>query len=311
MKGQSEPINWILILVGGVVFLLFLIVIIKMLITSNQEKADVMSTTKLKLIIENSQGAPKTVSKAYLPDFEVACNGDYEITYKSNTLNFKQALFSSKKISGETIIWSEEFLFPYPTITLTYLVPKKSLIIFNSRTQNFKNLFPDEVTIRSSNDFSNEDLKGYDIVTFVSNRELIETVAREENQIIHGLKITEPNELKFYDYDNGFEEVGTSRYVQEGLLIGAILSNYEIYNCSLAKVDDKIDLLAEIHKKRIGNITTDVTECINEYGLYNTYFTNLITEDISGDADNDMLKEKSNIRILNNALVTKNCPTIY
>lgn len=313
MKGQTaQPISWILVIVAGIIFLLFFVAIIRVILNNNEERTNTITTTQLKRYVETSQGTPKLLTKTYLPEFDVSCNQDYEITYKSNTLSFKQAIFSPKKISGETTIWSEELLFPYPTITLTYIVPKNTLIIFDTNTQNLQELFSNNITTKVSSDYHTENLKGYtNVIIVVADDIEQKTVKKEPNQNIYGIFINN-NDLTFYDYNNKFVKIGTSKYYQDELLIGAIVSNKEIYDCSLAKVDYKINLLAEIQKGRIENITNELEEQHRCYGYYDTaIFDDLTNNKISSDNNNNMLDARTNIKRKNNLLIAQSCPVIY
>ena len=160
MRGQvAHPLNWILVLFAGVVFLIFFVVLIKGMVEGGEHKQAISDLTYIKDLIESSQANPNTVTRFLTKEFNTECElGLFTARMSPQTLDFSgQAIFASPALEEDILLWSHQFELGGPIMALSYLVSDSTLFVLYDPSPPFpltyepplwvKDMLPNNVSI--------------------------------------------------------------------------------------------------------------------------------------------------------------------
>lgn len=332
-RGQIEhPLNWILVLIAGAFFLLLFIAILRLLTDTNAGLNDVKTLGRVQSILDESQANPGTLGTHTLPEIHTRCElgSPFTIELSGQTREYPTyALFSPEKLKGETLLWSEEFSYPSPITTISYLIPKNTPILIIDGTIDV----PQEIIdlLNSLNkkvipaaDLADYNTRGQDLIIVVSAENLAGRTINTEAQV-HGIYLqpdsqrpTDMGEINFYTYKKQFITDGSAAYAtKELLLAGLFAGNQERYLCSRSVIKERMLFLTQLESERISRIrdSPDVVwpnKCMIAYDqtipLYAQLNNTLYTTDLEQTAQLSTIK--SQLLIQHNALRKEGCPAL-
>jgi len=321
---MEHPLNWILVIVAGAFFLLLFVAVIKSVTQHSTDVSNVRAVTDMDALFEASQSNPSTVANYSLKRMETRCRVDkYEVEMGDDMLEYPfSAIFSPAALDGDTVVWSEEFRYPGPVTTITYMLPVTSLILLVDYPTD---IFDERVAVKGV-DFdglSSFDASGFDPVIVVNNpsgpplggQKLGRTGKRTYGIELSTTTNKEYGTAKFYSYGtSGFVYVGESPYLTSELMVGAVVStSNERYDCMTKPVQDRLQLISEIQSRRILAITTwDPLDCVGAKDLAKAKYDGLASASLSDAGQMTVYDTAKNTIITQNSqLRVKNCPMLY
>lgn len=333
-RGQVEhPLNWILIVVTGAFFLLLFFAVIKSVMQNTRGIENARSVTNLDAVFEATQANPGWTNNYTLPGLTTRCGGggqDYTVEFGSELLTYPYlALFSPSNLEGETVVWSEEFRYPGPLITLTYLLPASTLVLIEDKVnEEIRKEFAERLTTKTfaMGDLQNMDVRGFNPVIVISedtrDTDLVgKSLRTSRGQHLSGVQITGdyqlgPGTMSFYSYSGEFERTSKEvPYLTKELLFAAAASTSALrYYCGLQKVEDRFHFITTMYRERVKKIdyATNYPECEQRANALVTSLGNVENLQLNN------LTESANIVAVKDALVganqyfrSWNCPLIY
>ena len=337
-RGQTEhPLNWVLVLIGGIVFLLVFFALIRVVVQGHERSVDTTTIAGLRAVVREAQASPGTVMNASVPEFTTRCDRGTLIAQldRRDTPFDGQILFTTPDAGGDLVLWSESFELPGPVATVTYLIPKKTLVLYedalplNAPTNGMASLLPPEVTKRSfaTNMVNDEPTKGFDTIIVVFKNTPSGTVQGDGN--VHGVKIavTAPQttllpagDIEFYSYSAGSwtkimlpaTPLVPDKYYGKAMLMGVIAAgSRDSYLCGRTALDARLKMFASIQSKRteILLLTPYLPGvCVTQYGIAKNNWYYLKIDGLSrGDIDDIC----NRLFLANQNLGRNNCALLY
>ncbi len=271
-KGVIEvQFNWIFILISGALILfLFTSIILKQKTTADSTA----QTTLLKDITSIAVGSEATtgvtkeiaLSKATIT---FGCNS-IRIGQRSQPLQ-QMVIFSPTVVQTPLIVHTREWSVPFRATNVVYLSsPKVRYVLIgnNALAQQINKSMPEKFlkdVYRDYNAFHTVSLQDDDHLRIVfldqsefntdNNNQLFSKLSSKSSSEVSILVVSgnqNVGEAKFYTKtQTSFQLLGTTEYLKEEMLIGAIFTNsIDQYSCIQANMLKKLRTVADIHDKR-------------------------------------------------------------
>lgn len=301
MRGQIQfSLNWILVVVGGVFFLLLFIAIARNVMETGEEQQQVSSFTQVMRTIENAKSSPGTQVRASFSNLQTTCDNSYSVQLAGQQRSIPEhTLFSPPLLDGSLTIRSEELYLGMPITTLTYLLPdNRPVYVIGTVDVNLRGFLDAEVVSEAS-DVPQDAI-------LVSDGE----VAQEDRPRFF-INIPDNAEQGTVNFFVNGENAGESKYANKELLLAAIAStNTERYECGLGVAEKKMHFLAELNKERAEILDDEESNpsCNSAYDSTITALTNLKTKSLTDVSDLESITRDLNRA--NNILLANSCPTI-
>jgi hypothetical protein len=338
-KGIVESqMAWIFILFAGA-----LILIVFYRIASNQKE---ISELRIQAEISSKiRSAITSFSTGYEAKSEIetanaliknSCEG---ISVK-NSRPINLNVFSFKQLNPKTsklLVYSVPWNFPFDIDNLILLIEPetKFVIVKNSKYDNLiqkiKENFPEKtnfIEVQTIEDALKEESTGKKRIVMFEQTPSFQTKTDKETsfviiQSISGKDINNFGEVTFYNTElknNVYSVVseGTSYYLGFQMLLAAINSDKEIYDCNFKKNMKKFYYFLSILEERTNNIYKNLqsnSDCKSSVGAAK----NIVSD--TKNKLNDFLKNNvglsdfydyaEKLKIANNELILKSCPEIY
>ncbi len=270
-KGVVEiQFNWMFVLIAGAVILALFIGIILRQKGISETSTNALVLNNLDGIISGSEASVGTVNVVKIPEakIEFGCNS-YAVMEASKQLNamnvFTPSVLEGNSLITMTLDWS----IPYRVTNLVYLTNSRMRYVFVADTNNeFANkifkMIPDEINkdkdiYGNVNEIVDKKDDKVRIIFFGQNPVFPGNLKGMESGTVTALKV-EGDEgigtLEFYSFDgNAFISKGTSYYVKEPTLLGAIFTDdFGIYNCVMNTAFKKLNIVSQIYLEKTNNL---------------------------------------------------------
>ena len=214
-----------------------------------------------------------------------------------------------------------DFSAPFKIVNLLYLTSPQIRYIFVSNTAFDQEIYyslPDEINKEIVEETpSIEDKNNYKVkfIFFDTPSEVPHSLQYMPNKDVTAIKIT-GNTIEFYEKDDSgnFKSQGTSFYLNEELLYGAIFSEDIIsYECNLKKAFTRFNFLADVYKKRENSLMQNSKQDCKIY--YHQYTTDLkqAAEKCQRDLTkcSDLIYPIEELISNNQNLKQRSCPVLY
>jgi len=301
MRGQIQfSLNWILVVIGGVFFLLLFIAIAMNVMETGEERQQVSSFTQVVRTIENAKASPGTTVRTSFSNLQTTCDSSYTVQLAGQQRSIPEhTLFSPPLLDGSLTIRSEELYLGMPITTLTYLLPdNRPVYIMETVDVNLQGFLDSEV-VSEAKDAPQDAILVSDGMVDQEDRPRF---------FINIPDNAEQGKVKFFV--NG-ESAGESDYANKELLLAAIVStNTERYECGLGVAEKKMHFLAKLNAARAEELQEANTNR-NCESAYNSAITALNT--LQETSLTQIIELDSITRSLNRAnsiLLANSCPTI-
>ncbi|MBW2990430.1 hypothetical protein KY348_01860 [Candidatus Woesearchaeota archaeon] len=275
-KGFALQFNWLFVLIGGAVILGFFISLIvnglagEEGITAQKRTEEIDSVLKVSLAAGDTQKTLFFNQKIIFSCDEIS---EYfvEEAFKYSRYDYN-ALFSPSELDGrELVILTRVFEAPFRVMPLVYVTNKDIEYVFVGDsgliTQTY-NLMPDNATTAaiSPDILATYPDKNYDRTVFVLDVNDENSLARLHNfnrakqdrifaVVINASEGTVNNYgvLDFYRYEQeAFVLSKSAPFLTLDLALGGIISHDKtMYECNLRKVLQRLEMLGELHMKRM------------------------------------------------------------
>ncbi len=319
-KGVVEiQFNWIFILIAGAIILaLFAGLILKQKGVS-ETSTNTLVLNNLDAAIAGSEVSAGTVNTIKIPkaEIEFGCNM-YSIGDVSKQLNAMN-IFTSSVLGGNSIItYTLDWSVPYRVTNLVYLVnPKTRYALvadsFNDRelSKNISDMIPseikkDEYTTLNVQNKNDEKVR----MIFFGQNPVLPNALNGMGDIT-ALRVDD-GILEFFEVENNnFVSKGTSYYIGEETLLGAIFTDdLEIYNCVMENVFLKLNIVSQVYKEKFDYLksASPVLCGYDSAPISNILSASKKFNDLNIDKINNAAKD---LEIQNKALQKKSCVLIY
>ena len=282
-RGFAIQFNWLFVLVGGAIFLGFFISLINNQLSAEETRTIRKATKELDSLLRVSLASDNThktvafdkkivfyckdISEYYVEGALVSARYDYN------------AIFSPAELEGkELIIQTLIFEAPYRTMPVVYVTNKDIEYVFIANSSVISQIYhamPANVTkkiIRNPSRMAGYKDNNYDHTVFildVRNQSLLTRIpdfdSRADWRRVYAVVINTSGgsaytygNLVFFSYNPnenpsaGFISEGSLPFLGFNLLLGAVISHdITIYNCTLRKILQRIELLSTLHRERM------------------------------------------------------------
>jgi len=342
-KGQvSDQFNWIFAIIAGGVILLFFLFLIGQLKSVSDNELAITVINNFDAVITGSLSTPNTLNKIDSTDslsFQVICDssGVSEMTISGSTAKVdlsQKVVFSPRTISGDSLfIYTIPIQKPFYITNSLLITEPKTLFLFIPRGENIagldkiKNLFPEELSVMSSNIIHSE-YSRYEKIIIISdvtprainrNQEYIPGESALINKEVNWIKVdfgnnNVPVSADFFSKksrSNNFEHEGNVKISDSNFILFLAFSrDLDFYDCNFNKVSRRMKTISEIYLKRTERIQSEMVSNLNCAARY------LSAKQIFNDLVNshDVFNEHEKIvrlENLNRALLLASCPLVY
>ena len=262
-KGFVEiQFNWIFVLISGAVILILFTGIIINQKDISQTSIDVLILKNLDAVLSGSESSTGTVNVFSVPNTKInfGC-GSYsigDVTGQSNINIFAPSFLEGDSIVSMTAEWNA----PYKVTNLVYVTNPRIRYIFIGSSDFARDIFetiPDEIR---NDGYTNVDVienENDDHVRIIFFDQDPDFPVNLYGTSVTALKVS-GNEEKgtiefFYSENNNFVSEGTSYYIGESALLGAVFSdNLDGYSCVMENVFDDLNVVSRVYEKKINNL---------------------------------------------------------
>lgn len=333
MRSKSAAIeiqfNWIFVLIiGAIILVVFSGIIVRQKSVSETSK-NVMLLNSLDAILSGSESAAGTINIVRIPEsrIEFSCHS-YSIGKSSKHIEVMN-VFPPSTLEGDRLIASTlDFSVPYRISNIVYLTDPGHDYIFvgdGEIESRMKGLMPSETALKEVDFIGGA---AYDqgqvrMVFFGGYPELPASFANAPDAGITALRVDgtlSHGTVEFYRKSgNAFESTGTTYYLGEETLLGAVFSDdISIYECTMGSIFEKIGIVTEIYKSRTIAIRDAYSSEGNRCAAFDdtTYSLDNIVEISSAAEFNEanvarISEASSRLRAQNRQAQLQSCATIY
>jgi hypothetical protein len=247
--------HWIFVIIAGAIILTFFIGIVAKQRSISRQELIFDINSDLNLLFSGAQVSEGSITEVDIPNLEIefSCR-DYWIEGQKKTLGAKP-VFAPKKIEGDKILlWALAWKMPFKVDNFLYVTAPNIRYVFVDAPSNIYAKIPGKVDKEQTTNPSNLNDKGNKKIRFIiHNKRPVELSFPSwlKKYDVTALSVVEENRLEFYTYNNGWERQGSSFYLKEESLFGAIFSeDFEEYNCVMDKAVRELNAVAKIYAKR-------------------------------------------------------------
>ncbi|MAE13499.1 hypothetical protein CMO92_02960 [Candidatus Woesearchaeota archaeon] len=341
--------TWIFILVGGAVFLLFFVFLIKGMTSSSEREVSYAVGQNIDTVLRNTMKSPNTYKDLQIPDMDITFECDsvlgisnYEIGKSGMTQPTDElAIFTVKDFKGpEMHAWNQEFVLGYKITDLLMLNDGRSQFVFVEDTTGYAQELYDQFPLDDDVELDQRKLKIMSATTDIASTPFERTVfitvngehdvgppsdSKSENVRIDiepfSYGLDGDGAVHFY-YDDGgsWMSDGSSAYLTRPVLWAAIFSeNAASFNCNMDKTMERFQFLTILAEKRREQIREAVGSDHDCYALYVTpevsfqVYLEQIGNQVYKDMDVGVVwNEYLNLERDNDDLLRgRNCPPVY
>lgn len=346
---QETQLNWIFILIVGVVILGFFTFIVMKQKTASEAKFSGKVSQQINTILVGAKVSSGTAQVIPTPDLEIrfTCN-DYYIGPASQRLG-NRVVFAPEYLDGDELItWALDWAVPFKVSTFLYMTTPfiKYIVVGDGATaQKIYDTLPDKLNkvnvsyadymgLADANDkhvrfiFVEPESQDPPATVLGVPSELVDKVDTITGVVLQSkseapangamtakfLKAT-PSGFEPQSFDPDEEFV----CLEDELMFGAIFSDkYDSYDCLVQRAYQRLNIISQIYKERLNHLADsyEYSACFGKYND-NQFLDDMITAtDItkinSGNIDYGTLSEsKSSLREDNNRLQLWSCALIY
>lgn len=348
-RGAIEiQFNWVFVIIVGSLILLFFVSIVKSTQKSSDQSLHVDIQEDLRNIISQSQVDVGTTRTIRIPkmEFEFKC-GEMGIKKSSSApLNLPyNTIFSPDLIKGrEMIAYSKYWNMPYPAEYFLYLTSKQVRYNFvNSSTctalcqtflSSILNSLPANLTYQvvveaddvTENNYYKERFVFINESPIVLDYPDLHSSLGDMDEDVSAINIVNPNmgvgEIEYYLNDDGdYKLHSTSAYLGFPMLLGAIISDPELYECNVEKALLKYDIMTTIYSNKTQyykalfmSYAPQTYEwwCLQIYNRYDlSQAISILNQEISVNLFFEINEIATDVMDANEKAIIKSCPLIY
>jgi len=329
-KGTLEiQFNWIFVLIiGAVILLLFSGIILRQKDISETSK-NALILNNLDAILSGSEVSAGTVNVFDIPktNIEFSCNR-YSVGGLSKQLDVMNVFVPSSIEGNKLISMVLDFSIPYRATNLIYLTSPKYRYVFvgnNGLTTKLKDMMPDEVFSEIYSDLSGISYNDEEKTRFIFVDTPI-SLPSDFNSVLDDKVtalevISSSKDIEFFKKQGtSFVSSGTSFYLKNDDLLGAIISDtQEIYECVMANVFEKINIITQIYLSKVQKLpieyqTNGNSRCASlQSTAYSTSNLLLIknSKDFLKSNSINILNAAKDLETQNKEVQLQSCATIY
>jgi hypothetical protein len=350
-RGFALQFNWIFVLIAGAVFIGFFISLITNQSAEEAKKESQQSTQQIDSFLKASSAVGDTQRTELFDKKLVFSCGDvseYSVEGALKPARYDyNVIFSPRELNGkEVIIQTLIFEAPFKIMPLVYVTNKRIEYVFVGASPLINSLYsmmPANTTKKSVSPtaLSTYPNNNYDQTIFILNETDGDALAttklssafdnKKERafavviSLNQGEVINSYGGLTFYNYTSPkFVKDGSAvLFLDPRTALGGIIGfNKAIYECNARKVLKRLELLTELHEKRLDAYinyygTDGFSECKNFYNDAKNYaerirLYSMEKETFTSDDFNNLRLAISDLANLNNHIITsKDCPRMY
>jgi len=341
-KGFAIQFSWLFVLIGGAVILAFFFALIKDVGHESEVESYSDLTKELDNLLSISS-ASRDTQKTVL--FEEKINFVYDGTsrYYVEGSNIHReynynVIFSPFELKGrELIIKTLVFEAPFKVTPVLYLSNRDIEFVFSGSSSALNAVYtfmPDNLTTTYTDDIESYPDDDFFHTVFVVNESSLLTILEEfrkpEGRVYAVVvssgsgTVVEYGKLSFYHYNPSsglFVYDGESPFLGSETLLGGVISHDKnLYDSNLKKLMQRLELLSGLHLERVKHYYEHVpfAVCKQNYDgqpeSARNYLEDIRTysgEEVSLDNFMILYAAITDLRILNNYLITTECPFIY
>jgi len=327
-------LNWILVLIIGALILIFFIAIVQKQKSFSEIKIAETVQTDLESIFSSALVSTGTSSIIEIPNKEISfsCEG-FKIGNQFPTkypYAFAPDLIKSER--NTLSVYANDWSTPFRVTNFLYVTsPEIKYIIDDSnstKANQLNELLPPKYIVENDQSklFMNKEINNPNNVDNTNNYKIRiisfsdlssqsspsfgKTKENDITAIYIDSQLDDSGMITFYEKSGtSWNGVGLSNYIGKASLLAAIFSeNQEIYECGMKNALERLQLVADIYKKRTDNLGS----CD---GLYASASTNLNNIKDNADPDNpnynQIYSEALILEQQNDIILANSCPTIY
>ena len=286
-RGIEITFSWIFITLAGSIILLFFIYFA-------WKQVGLFNTIGVNEVVANINNEIDAFSIGVSSNKVVKLPGDVsftlkcgEVFYKNSKKDTQNLIYGKGEFRDSFNLWTKEWVFPFKIDNFYFAgdLNKKIYVIGN---ENFLFNIPDNF---KTYDNLNKKPQKEDIIIDFSNSNLQSSY--KNNKVI----VVDKDKSIFTIYPENQKE----EFYSDGMLLGAIFSDFEDYKCLKKKASEKLGLISELYKKKSSLMKLN-SKCLF---LYNQI------EKTLGLFEKEPLKYKNNLVEQNNQLKRDGCPNLF
>jgi len=313
--------NWIFILVSGAIVLVLITGIVMKQNSISKISTNALILRNLDSVLSSSEISTGTTYSIKIPKTKIK----YECTKFSidgiskqiNGMNvFAPSTLDSNNIISMTLDWS----IPFKVTNFVYLTnPRiRYVLVGDNFAKDIHDSLPSEMNKDYYNNFNSIENKNDEEVRIVFFDQVPGFPSSLEEVKVTALKVSgdkDKGSVEFFDVeDNKFVNKGTSYYLKEETLLGAIFSDdIQIYECVMENVFEKLNVVSQVYERKTDNLRLfyEDRQCEQFYdpGSIETIKGSSVI--FSQSSINNIDINAKNLELQNEQSQLFSCPSIY
>lgn len=327
MKGQlSLQFNWIWVLVGGVLFLIFFLLIVRNLTNFGEGQQVRAANFNVKTIVFASLAEPNEFQIHDVADatYTFACSADDDGilesyvrvddgSYEQRAFEFIP-VFSHHTLEGRQLFTlSKPLAAPFPVTNLVLVSNNRTQLVFVRGAGNDLDRVEDLLLREGINRFNVESIAVGTLDTFKdAGHDHYRYIFFDEPYIrppVAGSALvvdTRSGLMDFYDSTEAPPSAQDIHYYGNGMLLAAAFaSSFEEYTCNLGKTRPQFSTVTTVLQSRLQPLQDSFPQCRSLYTEASTLLANEF------DPLENLAPLASNLERVNDRLLQRNCPLVY
>jgi hypothetical protein len=275
-KSMMEiQMNWIYVLILGVIFLLFFSSVYKQVTANADRSLDIDTKAFLDNIFNTFRTIAKVQASIILPDkgLEVSCSG-YNIEDSTlGVVSLEQIpLFSPDRIDKDILSYNMYWKMPFNVETFSYLTGanvKYFILDDNNNSEKLYELLPSDINKEIVAGYNVEN-KNYQKIRFITfegapSQSVLDSITGIKDkdvslisiELIDGIFPEKIGRALYFEKDKSlFTGIGEITFAGSASLLGAIYAeNPELFNCIMEKALKKLNIVTVIGRDRLQNFS--------------------------------------------------------
>lgn len=326
-RGAIEvQFNWIFVLIAGAVILILIIGNVQRQKNISKYSIDILTLNSLDAVLSGFEASTGSINVLEIPNskIEFGCNKAtiVGVSKQFNAMN----VFTPSVLEGNNIISvNNEWKIPYKATNLIYLTNPNIKYIFIGNSDFARELYvmmPDEINSDGYTQVQAIQDENYDSVRiiFFNQEPEIPDSFKAAKKSVTALKVNgneNKGDIEFFELvDNEFESKGTSHYLRQATLFGAVFTDdIEVYECVMESAFKDLKAVSQVYKKKIDGLREYYIEkndaCQGNYSVSHVQEILDATETFNQLNINQIDSAAENLELQNKDTQKYSCVSIY
>ncbi|HII29963.1 TPA: hypothetical protein HA317_02785 [Candidatus Woesearchaeota archaeon] len=319
-------------LVAGAVILLFFGSLIYKLRSSSEQTTAVEVVSSLDTLLTSARVSAGTIQNTSLGSVTVGfeCNA---YTALGSSQGIRHAIFAPKSLSGQALLWAEQWQFPFHVTNFLYLSSNglRSILVFSEKDSLFNSLvseLPDALNLDIFPEERMRDIRDHKelavrLIFLGVEPSLPQSLRGRKDSSVSAVRIT-PQQGEGFGRVTYYRKEGAGLkmhislyYIDLPSLVAALISDPDVYECSMQRAFESLNRVAGVYIERNRMLADDPrisTVCGNHYK--NNHFEELAgfssgVDKLDEAKIRELIGHLKAIELENEAAQADSCPLLY